>query len=51
MQGGDYMLIHNELDNLFTDIAAIFTPDNGREIKRYCISKNICYYICTEDVI
>lgn len=29
------MLIHNELDNLFTDIAAIFTPDNGREIKRY----------------
>lgn len=29
------MLIHDELDNLFANIAAIFSVDNGKEIKRY----------------
>lgn len=29
------MLIHDELDNLFSNIANIFSVENGREIKRY----------------
>lgn len=29
------MLIHNDLDNLFSNIAAILTSDNRKEIQRY----------------
>lgn len=29
------MLIHDELDNLFSNIASIFSVENGKEIKRY----------------
>lgn len=29
------MLIHNDLDNLFSSIAAILTADNRKEIQRY----------------
>lgn len=29
------MLIHDELDNLFSNIASVFSVENGREIKRY----------------
>ncbi len=29
------MLIHNELDDLFSNIASIFSVENGKDIKRY----------------